>query len=141
MTRSIIAVVALVILALTHFTAYRAGRAVVRAAVAEQRVEDTHELRKLETRRATLAAEASQRARERERGLAADAAALRAEHDSLRVALDAANRSAQSDAEACRRYARAATAVVAEMAREGEDMARAADQCHSDLTLLREHPG
>jgi hypothetical protein len=138
--RAVVAGVLVALLALTHFMAYRAGRAVVRAEVAQRGLDDVHEARKLESRRATLAAEASQRARERERGLVADAAALRAEHDGLRDALDAANRAAQADAETCRRYAGAATAVVAAMARAGEDMARAADQCHSDLTLLREAP-
>lgn len=140
MIRAVVAGVLAVVLALSHFTAYRAGRAVVRAEVAQRGLDDVHEVRKLEARRATLADEAQQRARARERGLLADAAVARGESERLRDAISAANGAAQADAAACRGYAAAASAVLAEMERAGEGLARAADQCVSDLMLLSEAP-
>lgn len=140
MIRAVVAGVLVALLALTHFMAYRAGRAVVRAEVAQRSLDDVHEARKLESRRATLADEAQQRARSRERGLVADAAVARDESERLRDAIGAANRAAQADAETCRAYARAASGVLEEMERAGAEMARAADQCVSDLTLLVEAP-
>jgi len=131
-------------LALTHFVAYRGGKAVVRAAWTAEKLEQTEQLaafnaenRRIEQRRQSLIAEALDAAKKRETANAADVERLRAINDGLRDDI-AASRAQLSSASigSLRGRVTALETVFEQCSRANEAVARDAAGLASDLRLM-----
>ncbi len=131
-------------LAFTHFTAYRSGKAVVRAEWTAEKLKQTEQLaafnaesRRIEQRRQSLVTEALNAAKKREIAASLDADRLRVERWSLRDDLAAA-RSQLSSASAAslRQRITAFDAVFEQCTAELEGVAGDAQGLASDLRLM-----
>lgn len=131
-------------LAFTHFTAYRSGKAVVRAEWTAEKLKQTEQLaafnaesRRIEQRRQSLVTEALNAAKKREIKIAADAGRARAESEWLRSDIAAIRADLPRLArDAVNRYADAASVVFDQCQREYQDMAANADRFASDRQTL-----
>jgi len=131
-------------LAFTHFTAYRSGKAVVRAEWTAEKLKQTEQLaafnaesRRIEQRRQSLVTEALNAAKKREIAASLDADRLRVERWSLRDDLAAA-RSQLSSASAAslRQRITALDSVFEQCTTELEGVAGNAQGLASDLRLM-----
>lgn len=140
------AVVLSVILALTHFTAYRAGRAAVRSQWDAQRLVDAETARKAidanRTKEQQLQADLSKaqdEAAKREKTLRVAAAGARSERDKLRDAISAATSGLPGDTSSTV-LARASTlgGLLDECTARYTDVAEHASGHASDAVMLRD---
>ncbi len=131
-------------LAFTHFTAYRSGKAVVRAEWTAEKLKQTEQLaafnaesRRIEQRRQSLVTEALNAAKKREITAALDADRLRVERWSLRDDLDAARAQLSSASVASlRQRITALDSVFEQCTAELEGVAGNAQGLASDLRLI-----
>lgn len=131
-------------LAFTHFTAYRSGKAVVRAEWTAERLKQTEQLaafnaesRRIEQRRQSLVTEALNAAKKREIKIAADAGRARAESEWLRSDIAAIRADLpRLTRDAVNRYADAASIVFDQCQRSYQDLAADADRLASDRQTL-----
>lgn len=138
------AVALAVVLAFTHFTAYRSGKAVVRAEWTAEKLKQTEQLaafnaesRRIEQRRQSLVTEALNAAKKREIKIAADAGRARDESEWLRSDIAAIRADLpRLTRDAVNRYADAASVVFDQCQREYQDMAANADRFASDRQTL-----
>ena len=94
--------------------------------------------RKTIERNTSALASAQNNAASRVAVLRADADGARNAGHGLRIATDAAVRTASDSPDACNRVATACSSVVAASTDFIQTVVTDADQCHSDLTLMRE---
>ena len=138
------AVVLAVGLAFTHFTAYRSGKAVVRAEWTAEKLKQTEQLaafnaesRRIEQRRQSLVTEALNAAKKREIAASLDADRLRVERWSLRDDLAAARAQLSSASVASlRQRITALDSVFEQCTAELEGVAGNAQGLSSDLRLI-----
>ncbi|MDO9402028.1 MAG: DUF2514 family protein [Polaromonas sp.] len=131
-------------LAFTHFTAYRSGKAVVRAEWTTEKLKQTEQLaafnaesRRIEQRRQSLVTEALNAAKKREITAALDADRLRAERGGLRDDLAAARSQLSSASVASlRQRITALDSVFEQCTAELEGVAGYAQGLASDLRLM-----
>jgi hypothetical protein len=131
-------------LAFTHFTAYRSGKAVVRAEWTAEKLKQTEQLaafnaesRRIEQRRQSLVTEALNAAKKREITAALDADRLRVERWGLRDDLAAARAQLSSASVGSLRQRVAALDTVFEKCTvEVEGLAGSAQGIASDLRLI-----
>lgn len=131
------------LLAFTHFSAYRAGKAVVRAdfdaykLAQDQAIQKAQEeARKVEQDRQKQAQEAIDASKKREAALRADAAGARTALDRLRNAIRATDMS--SGPGNAVRGPTTANQLLLECGTEAQRLAEAADQHASDVRTLTE---
>lgn len=140
----IIAGVIAAILAFSHFTVYRSGKAVVRAEWTAEKLKQTEQLaafnaesRRIEQRRQSMVMEALNAAKKREILAAAAARNLRSERDGLRN--DLASASAQlssASASSLRQRVKALDTVFEQCTAEVEGLAGDAQGIASDARLM-----
>ncbi|MDP1887102.1 hypothetical protein [Polaromonas sp.] len=131
-------------LAFTHFTAYRSGKAVIRAEWTAEKLRQTEQLaafnaesRRIEQRRQSLVTEALNAAKKREITAALDADRLRVERWGLRDDLAAARAQLSSASVGSLRQRVAALDTVFEQCtREVEGLAGSAQGIASDARLI-----
>jgi len=138
-----IAVVLAVVLAFTHFTTYRAGRAAVRSQWDAQKLVDAETTRKaleanraIEAERQKQAQEAIDESKKRETALRADAAASRGALERLRNAVRAASSGVPSDPTNAVSGPATASELLAQCAAEYQRVGELADQHASDVKTL-----
>lgn len=130
--------------AFTHFTAYRSGKAVVRAEWTAEKLKQTEQLaafnaesRRIEQRRQSLVTEALNAAKKREIAASLDADRLRVERWSLRDDLAAARAQLSSASVASlRQRITALDSVLEQCTAELEGVAGNAQGLASDLRLM-----
>lgn len=140
----IIAGVVAVVLAFTHFTVYRSGKAVVRAEWTTEKLKQTEQLaafnaesRRIEQRRQSLVTEALNAAKKREILAAAAARDLRTELDGLRDDLASARAQLSiASVTSLRQRITALDTVFEQCARRVEGLAGDAQGIASDTRLI-----
>jgi hypothetical protein len=126
------------VLSFTHFTAYRAGKGVIRAEWTASVAQANKELRALENRRQDRADEAAGLAATRQARIVADAAGARRESAGLRDDLNAVQRHAAQSLAAATVTVAALSSVFEECTRRYLDVAEAADRATSDALTLQQ---
>jgi hypothetical protein len=126
------------LLAFSHFTAYRKGKANVRTEWTAAVATANAEARRLEQARQRRADEAAQMAAAREGRIRADAAGARRESDGLRDDLSATREHARQSLDACTVSLAAAADVFQSCASRYSELAEDADRHASDSLKLQQ---
>lgn len=126
------------VLAFTHFTAYRKGKANVTAAWDLDKARANSEARSLEQARQRRADEAAQLAAARAHRITADASNARAELNRMRSELDATRDFAAQSSSSAAKSVAALSDVFEQCSREYQSLAEIADRHSSDAVNLRE---
>ena len=126
-----------VTMALTHFTAYRSGKAVVRAEWTETNLAQTNEARKIENRREAMLKESTDAARKRDAIAAKTSLDLRSELAGLRDDLATARGQLSTASTASlRRRIQTYDAVFEQCAQRVEGLAGTTQGIASDTRLI-----